>query len=109
MRERFQKHMENLRKTAQGLTDQAVQQVTRILTKGQRTKFNAMLGPPFDLALLNDGRGPTNTLMGGPLPGGPAGPGASPANATAKNAPGTKDAAPASAKGKPSAKAATKK
>jgi hypothetical protein len=109
MRERFQTHMDSLRSSAQGVEDSAVQQVTRILTKAQRTKFNGMLGPTFDLALLNDGRGPMNNLFGGLPRGGPAGPGGgSPGTAVPKNAPRTKDAAPA-AKGSTATKTATKR
>jgi hypothetical protein len=111
MRERFQTHMVNLRTSAQGLEDKAVQQVNRILTKAQRTKFNAMLGPPFDLALLNDGRGPMNNLFGGFPRGGPTGPGGgNPGTAVPKNAPSTKDAAPApAAKGSATTRTATKR
>jgi hypothetical protein len=109
MRERFQTHMEQMRTSAQGLEDSAVQQVTRILTKAQRTKFNAMLGPPFDLALLNDGRGSMNNLIGGLPRGGPTGPGGgNPSTAAPKNAPGTKDGAPA-AKGSTTTRTATKR
>ena len=50
MREQFQTQMqaqmEKTRTTAKGLNDKAVQQVSQILTKAQRTKFNTMLGPP---------------------------------------------------------------
>jgi hypothetical protein len=109
MRARFQTYMENLRTTSQGLKDQAAQQVLRILTKAQRTKFDGLLGAPFDLALLNDGRGPTNPLVGGPPPMGPMGPGGGPGTAAPANSPATKAAAPSSAKGKTSAKAAAKR
>jgi hypothetical protein len=108
MRERFQTHFENLRTSAQGLKDQAAQQVTRILTKGQRTKFDALLGAPFDLTLLNEGRGPTNNLVGGLPGGGPMPAGGTPGNAAPKNASATKNAGPSSAKGKSAAKAATR-
>ena len=81
---------------AQGLKDQAVQQVSQILTKAQRGRFNSMLGPPFDLALLNDGRGPITAGLVGPPPGGP--PGGNPGIATPKNAASTKNAATPSAK-----------
>ncbi len=35
------------------------------MTKAQKTKFNSMLGKPFDVALLNDGDGPNNPFNPG--------------------------------------------
>jgi hypothetical protein len=113
MRERVQGFMEKQRTAAEGFKDKAEKQVTQILTKAQRTKFSALLGPAFDLALLNDGRGPGNSLFGfGGLPGGPMamGPGGGPGGPAAPTTPpSTKEAGPARAKGASSTKPATKR
>ncbi len=109
MREQFQTkmqgQMEKMRTTSEGLKDKAVQQVSQILTKAQRAKFNAMLGPPFDLALLDNARGPNTNAAGGPPAGSPGGGNAG--AATPKNTAVTKKAATPSAKGTTTTKTAT--
>jgi hypothetical protein len=71
-----QAQMDKMRSSSTSLKDNAVAQIAKILTKNQRAKFNSMLGSPFELALLNDGRGPNNNNNFGPGgAGGPGGPG----------------------------------
>jgi len=39
------------------IDNQVNKEISRVLTKGQKTKFNKMLGKPFDLTKLDTGRG----------------------------------------------------
>jgi hypothetical protein len=114
MREQFQvqmqTQMEKMRTSALGRREKAVQQVTQVLTKAQRAKFNSMLGPPFDLSLLNDGRGPMIPGVPPAPPGTPAtGGGGSPGTATPTNAATAKNAGASSAKVPTTTKGAVKK
>ncbi len=56
----FQSAMEQMQNDSQSVRDKAVKLIAGILTKKQKEKFNKMQGKPFDLTLLNDGRGPDN-------------------------------------------------
>jgi len=76
----FQTAMEQMQNDSQSVRDKAVKQVSAVLTKKQKENFNKMLGKPFDLTLLNDGRGPDNPYNPnrggrgrGPGGGGPGG------------------------------------
>ena len=75
----FQTAMEQMQTDSQSVRDKAVKMVSAALTKKQKEKFNQMLGKPFDLTLLNDGRGPDNPYNParnrgrGPGGGGPPG------------------------------------
>ena len=67
----FQTAMEQMQNDSQSVRDKAVKQVGAVLTKKQKETFNKLLGKPFDLTLLNDGRGPDNPYnpaRGGPRP-----------------------------------------
>ena len=78
--------------------------IGNVLTKAQKAKYNAMTGPPFNVALL---RAPMPGAPGGP--GAPGAPGATPATATAATKADTTPPADAAAAPKAAAKAAAKK
>jgi hypothetical protein len=61
----FQQAMEQMNTQSTSIKDQAVAKIGTILTKNQKANFNKMLGKPFDLSLLNDGRGPDNPFNPG--------------------------------------------
>jgi hypothetical protein len=127
-RQQFQTAMEQMQNDSQSVRDKAVKQISAILTPKQKENFNKMLGKPFDLTLLNDGRGPDNPYNpargrgrgpggGGPPGGGPGGGGgtstanAAGAGTTPASTTGTTGTAATSTKGtlaKPASKTATK-
>ena len=59
-RAQFQTAMEKTQTDSQSVKDKAIKLIGGVLTKNQKTTFNNLLGKPFDLTLLNDGRGPDN-------------------------------------------------
>jgi hypothetical protein len=119
-RAQFQQMQAKVQKTqtdSTSLKEKTIAQVGRILTPTQKKKFAALQGKPFDLTLLNYGRGPNNpfNLSGGwngrgPGGGGPPGGGngtpATTATASATTATGT--ATTATTKGAVTTKATAK-
>jgi hypothetical protein len=104
--------MEKGKKEQERIESQTVAAVTKILTKRQRSIYQAMLGPPFDLTKLG---GPGFGGPGGRGPGGRGGGGAATKKAAVAKAGGDSDddaggagASPAAA-AKPSAPAASSK
>jgi hypothetical protein len=93
-RAQFQQAMQQMNDQSTNLKDQAVKAVGAILTKGQKAKFNQLIGKPFDLSQLNDGRGPDNPFNPGGNrfrgpgggPGGNRPPGGTTGTATASTA-----------------------
>ncbi|HEX8200610.1 MAG TPA: hypothetical protein VF590_08990 [Isosphaeraceae bacterium] len=66
----------------QEIKEQAIQEIGKVLTSGQRTNFNRKLGPPFDFAILTIAGGDSGGDRGGDrgggrggFTGGPGGPG----------------------------------
>jgi hypothetical protein len=96
-RDQFQAAMEKARTDSQGLKDKTIAMIGKVLTKAQKTKFEALQGKRFDLTLLNDGNGPNNPFnpirgqggRGGPGGGGPGGGGPPNGNVAAATTPAT--------------------
>ena len=110
--QQMQARMEKSQTDSTSLKEKTIAQVGRILTQTQKKKFAALQGKPFDLTLLNNGRGPNNPFNrygrgpgGGDPPGGNGTP-ATTATASATMATGT--ATTATTKGAVTTKATTK-
>ena len=49
----LRKQFQSMRDQTDQLQDRAVREISRLLTKNQRVKFEKLLGPPFDPAKIN--------------------------------------------------------
>jgi hypothetical protein len=115
--QQMQAMMQQTQTDSTSLKEKTIAQIGRILTPAQKKKFTALQGKPFDVTLLNYGRGPNNPFKPGagqngrgPGGGGPPGGGnGTPATiATASAAAATRTATTATTTGAVSTKATTK-
>ena len=88
-RPEFQDMQKKEQEQTKSIEDKTIAAVARVLSKGQRTNYDKMLGAPFDVEKYRTGSRP-----GGP-PGAPGTPAAAATAAATKPADATKTAAPA--------------
>ncbi|MFO0907620.1 MAG: Spy/CpxP family protein refolding chaperone [Isosphaeraceae bacterium] len=89
---------EQMQKKGEEMRDTTVRAISKVLTKGQKEKFNKMLGKPFDLSKLGGPGGPGG--RGGPQPG-------SDGQSVAPKSETPKDSAPAESSTKKTTKKST--